>query len=457
MRQRNTPKPMKQTVHAYIEQNKLLNPGGKVIVALSGGADSVALLHILLSLHYECVAAHCNFHLRGEESERDEQFVRSLCGEWRVPLHVRQFDTEAYARANRLSIEMAARDLRYAWFRELAAREQAQAVAVAHHADDQAETVLMNLVRGAGLRGMCGMPVRNGVVVRPLLCCTRKGIEDYLRTKQIPFVTDSTNTQTDYKRNKFRHIVLPMLEQINPGIRQTLAEERDHFAGYRQMAQAYMEQAAARLVHQTDGRLHIDTAGLLREPAPETVLYELLLPYGFNATQARQLHAALDGTPGKRFESPTHYAIKDRAEIIIGRRTDCEEAKPTIKTNVRNRRPTEIFPAADADVAFFDADKLRGPLSVRHWQAGDVFRPIGLKGKKKISDFFTDCKLDVQQKQAVWLVLSGTEVAWVAGHRIDERFKVGAGTTRVAEVRLVPSGGSPARPDTKPQANSKEA
>ena len=448
---------MKQTVHAYIEQNKLLNPGGKVIVALSGGADSVALLHILLSLHYECVAAHCNFHLRGEESERDEQFVRSLCGEWRVPLHVRQFDTEAYARANRLSIEMAARDLRYAWFRELAAREQAQAVAVAHHADDQAETVLMNLVRGAGLRGMCGMPVRNGVVVRPLLCCTRKGIEDYLRTKQIPFVTDSTNTQTDYKRNKFRHIVLPMLEQINPGIRQTLAEERDHFAGYRQMAQAYMEQAAARLVHQTDGRLHIDTAGLLREPAPETVLYELLLPYGFNATQARQLHAALDGTPGKRFESPTHYAIKDRAEIIIGRRTDCEEAKPTIKTNVRNRRPTEIFPAADADVAFFDADKLRGPLSVRHWQAGDVFRPIGLKGKKKISDFFTDCKLDVQQKQAVWLVLSGTEVAWVAGHRIDERFKVGAGTTRVAEVRLVPSGGSPARPDTKPQANSKEA
>ncbi len=448
---------MKQTVHAYIEQNKLLNPDGKVIVALSGGADSVALLHILLSLHYECMAAHCNFHLRGEESERDEQFVRSLCGEWRVPLHVRQFDTEAYARANRLSIEMAARDLRYAWFRELAAREQAKAVAVAHHADDQAETVLMNLVRGAGLRGMCGMPVRNGLVVRPLLCCTRQGIEDYLRTKQIPFVTDSTNTQTDYKRNKFRHIVLPMLEQINPGIRQTLAEERDHFAGYRQMVQAYMEQAAARLVHQTDGRLHIDTAGLLREPAPETVLYELLLPYGFNATQARQLHAALDGTPGKRFESPTHYAIKDRAEIIIGRRADCEEAKPTIKTNVRNRRPTEIFPAADADVAFFDADKLRGPLSVRHWQAGDVFHPIGLKGKKKISDFFTDCKLDVQQKQEVWLVLSGTEVAWVAGHRIDERFKVGAETTRVAEVRLVPSGESPAAPDTKPQANSKEA
>ena len=403
------------------------------------------------------MAAHCNFHLRGEESERDELFVRSLCGEWRVPLHVRQFDTEAYARANRLSIEMAARDLRYAWFRKLAAREQAQAVAVAHHADDQAETVLMNLVRGAGLRGMCGMPVRNGLVVRPLLCCTRKGIEDYLRTKQIPFVTDSTNTQTDYKRNKFRHIVLPMLEQINPGIRQTLAEERDHFAGYRQMVQTYMEQAAARLVHQTDGRLHIDTAGLLREPAPETVLYELLLPYGFNATQARQLHAALDGTPGKRFESPTHYAIKDRAEIIIGRRTDCEEAKPTIKTNVRNRRPTEIFPAADADVAFFDADKLRGPLSVRHWQAGDVFHPIGLKGKKKISDFFTDCKLDVQQKQEVWLVLSGTEVAWVAGHRIDERFKVGAETTRVAEVRLVPSGESPAAPDTKPQANSKEA
>ena len=448
---------MKQTVHAYIEQNKLLNPDGKVIVALSGGADSVALLHILLSLHYECVAAHCNFHLRGEESERDEQFVRSLCGEWRVPLHVRQFDTEAYARANRLSIEMAARDLRYAWFRELAAREQAQAVAVAHHADDQAETVLMNLVRGAGLRGMCGMPVRNGLMVRPLLCCTRKGIEDYLRTKQIPFVTDSTNTQTDYKRNKFRHIVLPMLEQINPGIRQTLAEERDHFAGYRQMVQTYMEQAAARLVHQTDGRLHIDTAGLLREPAPETVLYELLLPYGFNATQARQLHAALDETPGKRFESPTHYAIKDRAEIIIGRCADCEEAKPTIKTNVRNRRPTEIFPAADADVAFFDADKLRSPLSVRHWQAGDVFHPIGLKGKKKISDFFTDCKLDVQQKQEVWLVLSGTEVAWVAGHRIDERFKVGAETTRVAEVRLVPSGESSAAPDTKPQANSKEA
>lgn len=448
---------MKQTVHAYIEKNSLLRPDGKVIVALSGGADSVALLHILLSLHYECVAAHCNFHLRGEESERDEQFVRSLCREWRVPLHVRQFDTEAYARTNRLSIEMAARDLRYAWFRELAAQEQAQAVAVAHHADDQAETVLMNLVRGAGLRGMCGIPTRNGIVVRPLLRCTRQGIEDYLRTKQIPFVTDSTNAQTDYKRNKFRHIILPALEQINPGIRQTLAGERDHFAGYRQMVQAYMEQAAARLVHQTDGRLHIDTAGLLREPTPETVLYELLLPYGFNATQTGQLHAALEGTPGKRFESATHYAIKDRTEIIIGRRTDGGQAAPGIDISIRPRRATEQFPAADAEVAFFDADKLRGPLSVRHWQAGDVFRPIGLKGKKKISDFFTDCKLDVQQKQAVWLLLSGTEVAWVAGHRIDERFKVGAGTTRVAEVRLVPSGGSPARPDAKPQANSKEA
>lgn len=448
---------MKQTVHAYIEQNKLLNPDGKVIVALSGGADSVALLHILLSLHYECVAAHCNFHLRGEESERDEQFVRSLCGEWRVPLHVRQFDTEAYARANRLSIEMAARDLRYAWFKELAAQVQAQAVAVAHHADDQAETVLMNLVRGAGLRGMCGIPTRNGIVVRPLLCCTRQGIEDYLRTKQIPFVTDSTNAQTDYKRNKFRHIILPALEQINPGIRQTLAEERDHFAGYRQIVQAYMEQAAARIVREKDGRLHIDTACLLREPAPETVLYELLSPYGFNATQTGQLHAALEGTPGKRFESATHYAIKDRTEIIIGRRTDSGQAAPGIDISIRPRRATEQFPAADAEVAFFDADKLRGPLSVRHWQAGDVFRPIGLKGKKKISDFFTDCKLDVQQKQAVWLLLSGAEVAWVAGHRIDERFKVGAGTTRVAEVRLVPSGGSPAAPDTKPQANSKEA
>ncbi len=448
---------MKQTVHAYIEQNKLLNPDGKVIVALSGGADSVALLHILLSLHYECVAAHCNFHLRGEESERDEQFVRSLCREWRVPLHVRQFDTEAYARTNRLSIEMAARDLRYTWFKELATQMQAQAVAVAHHADDQAETVLMNLVRGAGLRGMCGIPTRNGIVVRPLLRCTRQGIEDYLRTKQIPFVTDSTNAQTDYKRNKFRHIILPALEQINLGIRQTLAEERDHFAGYRQIVQAYMEQAAARIVREKDGRLHIDTAGLLREPAPETVLYELLSPYGFNATQTGQLHAALEGTPGKRFESATHYAIKDRTEIIIGRRTDSGQAAPGIDISIRPRRATEQFPAADAEVAFFDADKLRGPLSVRHWQAGDVFRPIGLKGKKKISDFFTDCKLDVQQKQEVWLVLSGTEVAWVAGHRIDERFKVGAGTTRVAEVRLVPSGGSPARPDAKPQANSKEA
>lgn len=448
---------MKQTVHAYIEQNKLLNPDGKVIVALSGGADSVALLHILLSLHYECAAAHCNFHLRGEESERDEQFVRNLCGEWRVPLHVRQFDTEAYARTNRLSIEMAARDLRYAWFRELAAQEQAQAVAVAHHADDQAETMLMNLVRGAGLRGMCGIPTRNGIVVRPLLRCTRQGIEDYLRTKQIPFVTDSTNAQTDYKRNKFRHIILPALEQINPGIRQTLAGERDHFAGYRQIVQAYMEQAAAHIAREKDGRLHIDTAGLLREPAPETVLYELLSPYGFNATQTGQLHAALEGTPGKRFESATHYAIKDRTEIIIGRRTDGGQAAPAIDISIRPRRATEQFPAADAEVAFFDADKLRGPLSVRHWQAGDVFHPIGLKGKKKISDFFTDCKLDVQQKQEVWLVLSGTEVAWVAGHRIDERFKVGAETTRVAEVRLVPSGESSAAPDTKPQANSKEA
>ncbi len=427
---------MKQIVHAYIERYGLLNQGDTVIVALSGGADSVALLHILLSLRYKCVAAHCNFHLRSEESERDEQFVRSLCQEWHVPLYVQPFDTEVYARTNRLSIEMAARDLRYVWFRELAAQVQAQAVAVAHHADDQAETMLMNLVRGTGLRGMCGMPVRNGIVVRPLLCCTRQSIEDYLRTRHIPFVTDSTNAQTDYRRNKFRLVVLPALEQINPSIRQTLAEARNHFAGYRLIVQTYMEQAAARLVREKDGRLHIDTERLLSGPAPETVLYELLSPYGFNAAQIAQLYAALGSTPGKRFESPTHCAIKDRTEIIIDKKRDRRQAAPEIDLNIRPRRATEQFPAADAHVAFFDADKLRGPLSLRHWQAGDTFCPIGLKGKKKISDFFTDIKLDLQQKQDVWLLLSGNEIAWVIGFRMDDRFKVTGQTRQIAEISV---------------------
>ncbi len=421
---------MLRRVRAYIEQQRLLQPNDKVIVGLSGGADSVALLDLLLRLDYKCIAVHCNFHLRGEESERDEQFVRSLCEQRGVRLVVEQLDTKQYAADKRISIEMAARELRYNLFEQVREEYDCAAIAVAHHQNDQAETLLLNLIRGTGIRGLAGMKPRNGYIVRPLLCTTHSDILDYLTLRHLGHVEDSTNSDTDIIRNRLRNILgsFPETAVIN------MANAADIMGGYNNIVESYINSVKGSLVTCKGDEIHIDIAQLLKTPAPETILYELLREYGFPQTE--EIYASLSATSGRYFHSPTHTALKDRQYLIIYPNTSCESNVPEINISIRSKREHETYPSQEEWKIVADGKIAEMPLSLRHYRPGDRFCPIGMQGTRKLQDFFTDLHLTRREKEEVWLLMAGEEIAWVVGYRLSDRYKVTEKSTMVAEIRL---------------------
>lgn len=403
-------------VKDYMEVHQLLSSGAKVVVGLSGGADSVTLLYILRTLGYACEAAHCNFHLRGDESMRDENFVRSLCAEWQVPLHVTDFDTTAYASSHGVSIEMAARELRYQWFEQLRQTLNAEAIAVAHHANDQAETLLLNLKRGTGMHGLKGMLPKNEHIIRPLLCLTRQEIEAYCEEQHLRYVTDSTNADTGIRRNAIR----AWLSDAEPSEIRHIAHTADLMRQYERLLSA--------LLYGTT----------VPQDCEKTLLYELLSPYGFNATQVDNILSALPGS-GKLIEAQDYVARIDHGQLTIDSVQPSEEEQPMLLRAIRPRMPKEHFPTAEEHYALFDADKLPPNLCLRHWQEGDYFYPIcnqGQAGRKKLQDFFSDKKLSITEKNRVWLLADGEQIVWVIGHRIDNRYKITPATVRVAEMSL---------------------
>ena len=303
----------KEKVAQYINRKQLLRPTDKVLVALSGGADSVALLRLLQASGYDCEAAHCNFHLRGAESDRDEAFVRQLCVKQQVPLHTVHFDTARTAEERHISIEMAARELRYGWFEEIRQKINADAIAVAHHQDDSVETLLLNLIRGTGINGLRGIRPKNGHIVRPLLCLERKEIISYLNRIGQDYVTDSTNLQDEYTRNKIRLNLLPMMQEINPSVKESILKTAEHLDDAASIYNIGIEEAKLR-VKTPEG---ISIGALRQEAAPETVLFEILHPLGFNAAQVRDICQTLDGQPGKVFATPGWRVIKDRGSLLI--------------------------------------------------------------------------------------------------------------------------------------------
>ena len=303
----------KKKVAQYIAQERLLEAGGKAIVALSGGADSVALLLLLTELGYACEAAHCNFHLRGEESDRDEQFVRHLCEKRNIALHVVHFDTTQHAANRHISIEMAARELRYQWFETLRQELGADAVAVAHHADDSVETFLLNLMRGTGINGLRGIRPRNGHIVRPLLCLTRDDLLHYLDRQGQSYVTDSTNLQDEYTRNKIRLNLLPLMQEINPSVRRSILRTAAHLDEAATLYNIGIAEARERVLC-PEG---ICIAALLKEAEPQALLHEILHPLGFNEAQTDDIFRSLDGQAGKAFESESWLVVKDRDLLLM--------------------------------------------------------------------------------------------------------------------------------------------
>lgn len=447
---------LERQVARYVEKERLLRHEAPLLAALSGGADSVALLRILLRLGHRCAAAHCNFHLRGAESDRDEAFCRSLCRELGVELHVTHFDTREYAVRQGISIEMAARELRYAWFDELCRRGGYACVAVAHHRDDAVETLLLNLVRGTGIAGLTGIRPKNGKVVRPLLGISRDDIAAYLKALGQEFVTDSTNLQDEYVRNKIRLRVLPLLEEINPQVREKISSTTDHLRGVEAIYDRAMREAKSR-VADADG-CTISIPALLAEVEPRAVLFELLRPHGFAPALVDEIFRSLAGESGRRFACAGWEVLKDRDSLFLRPRSSDEEEKPGIsipRPSVEVALPQGLtmlvqqFPLDSeyqipraADVATLDAARVEFPLTVRPWQRGDKFAPFGMKGRKKlVSDLLTDLKLSLFEKESQLVVTDARgRILWVVGRRTDDRPRVTEQTREILELRLCRKG-----------------
>ena len=402
----------------------------KVLVALSGGADSVALLRVLLHLGYRCEAAHCNFHLRGEESMRDEAFVVSLTEKLGVRLYRTDFDTEAYAAAKGISIEMAARDLRYEWFGNLREEIGAEVIAEAHHRNDSVETLLLNLVRGTGINGLRGIRAVNGRVVRPLLCVDRNEILSYLERLGQNFVTDSTNLQDNFTRNKIRHQVIPVLETINPSAVEAMADTAARLSEVAEIYGKAMEAAVARVV--TDG-ISLDAEALWHETAPKSVLHEVLYPLGTNVSQQRDIYRCLrSGESGKVFYTATHVLLVDHGRLCW-KPKETVERKPVLKWELVEVDDSFVVPK-DIAVACLDADKINGALTLRRWRSGDRFVPFGMTGFKSVRNYLRDRKQSLFDKERQLVVCSGDDIVWVVEERTDNRFRVTPETRKVLRI-----------------------
>ena len=440
---------MLNRVKSYIESEKLLSADGTVLVGLSGGVDSMVLLHILRNLGYSCVAAHCNFHLRMEESNRDEEFVRDYCLAHNINLYSIDFDTIEYAKSNKTSIEMAARKLRYEWFEEIRKKTASNAIVIAHHADDNAETMLLNLVRGTGIRGLTGISAKNGWVVRPLLCVSRSDIENYASEQQIDFVTDSTNHENEYQRNKLRNQVIPLLSEINPSVVQTLNENTERLRNTFRVYEQFVEEKRKQIVDKRNDDYFNNIELLNKEPEKETLLYEVCRDFGFHPDQIKGILQSIEGISGKTWYSTDHIAIKDRNFIIISKIPTIEYCEDTIYENTEFvfepiklsfktfRRITDYKIERSNDCAHVDAGLLKYPLELRRVKTGDSFVPFGMRGRKKLSDFFIDLKFNAQQKANTFVLVSDNKIVWVIGHRVDNRFAVTDKTIEILEIKIL--------------------
>jgi tRNA(Ile)-lysidine synthase len=435
---------MLEQFQAYINRYHLITEGDRLILALSGGIDSMVLADLLLKSKVEFVVAHCNFHLRGEESDGDEQFVREYAVRNGIQCFVKHFDTEQYAAEQGVSIEMAARDLRYAWFEELRQQLGYDKIAVAHHADDQAETFFINLLRGAGLRGLKGMQPQNGVIIRPLLWASRKQVHQYAIDNQINWREDHTNAETVYLRNKIRNQLLPVFDELHPEARQGLYRSLEHLASENELYRELLKEKLSQIVKQEDEVQKVKVPELVEGPASFQLLFEWLRQYGFNTDQCHFIFEAMKTGIGNKYYSPTHQLVIGRNELQLSEIRSVSDEEIRIDRGEEeilspiHLRFSQVEKTADfiinksRDVAQWDADKIQFPLTLRHWRHGDRFHPLGMKGSKLLSDFFVDQKFTELQKRNTWLLVSADgDILWVIGHRVDDRCKVTSETKTI--------------------------
>lgn len=435
---------MKNILQNYINKEIPYLKQKKLLLAVSGGLDSMVLLHLFQELKCDIAIAHCNFQLRGVESFGDQKFVQDYAEANEIPIFVTQFDTEAFAKDYKLSIQVAARELRYNWFYELLETEKFDYILTAHHADDNLETFLINLTRGTGLEGLTGIPVQNDRVIRPLLFLSRQEIENYAKVNNIQWREDSSNASDKYVRNKIRHHLIPILKELNPHFMASFMKTE----GYLQESLAMVDDAANMIYQQVaseeDNQIHFDLNQLLQLPNYQSYLYQWLKGYGFTAWE--DIYDLVDSQSGKQVFATDFRLLKDRDSLILLPIEDKEdemeflvnenESEVNIPLNMSFCKAADISVVTNKTI-FVDADQLVFPLLIRKWKTGDAFLPFGMDGKsKKVSKLFKDEKLSLIEKENTWLLCSNNQIVWVIGIRADHRFRTSNKTKNILKIEF---------------------
>lgn len=435
---------MKDQLLKYINEHHLLDRDSKILLAISGGIDSVCLAHLLIKLEYKVVFAHCNFKLREKESDDDLEFVKNLASNYNIPFYHCSFETKKYSTQNKISIQMAARDLRYKWFENLRQEISADYVAVAHNLDDKVETFFINILKGTGIRGTISMKFKNDYIIRPLMFASRVEIVDYVKKNKLKYREDSSNFSDKYLRNKIRHKLIPILKEINPSINKTINNDisilSDTFIIYNNV----IEKVFNDIVISYNGGFKILKKDLIQLEPLSIYIYEFFNRFGFSDFDS--IAKSIAKQSGVQFYSNTHRLLIDRDYVIVEKIEEesffeCLIKKESIfidyPLNISFQIKEELVSNFNNYSACFDYEKLKFPLKIRKWKNGDKFIPLGMKNYKKISDFFIDIKLDVFKKEKTFLLCSGDEIIWVVGHRIDERFRITAKTKKTYIANLL--------------------
>lgn len=428
----------------------LFSSKDRLLLAVSGGIDSVVLAALFQQSGFDFAVAHCNFQLRGEDSNRDEAFVQQLAEKYSKPLYVIKFDTKEFAKQQKISTQEAARELRYTWFEKIRKENGFSAIVTAHHGDDNIETVMMNFFRGTGIRGLRGMEAKQGNIVRPLLFAKRKELENFLKENELAFVTDISNETDDYTRNYFRNKVIPFIEQSYPEAANNVLENINRLKEVEILYKQAVEIQKKKLIEVKGEEIHIPVLKLKKAYPLHSIVYELISNYHFSSSQTEEVIALLDSDTGKYVQSSTHRIIKNRAWLIIAPLAadetgiividrpgciDFAKGKLLIEEAMIN---SDQIPAANT-IAVVDADLISFPLLLRKWKAGDYFYPLGMQKKKKLSRFFIDQKLSKTEKENIWVIEMDKKIVWIVGHRIDDRLKVTQNTSSVFRISFFQS------------------
>jgi tRNA(Ile)-lysidine synthase len=432
----------------YIHGEKLFHSSQRILLAVSGGADSMLMLHLFTNAGFSVAVAHCNFGLRGSESDGDEQFVSDYCDEHNLAFYVKHFTTRDYAMEKGISIEMAARDLRYSWFDGLLSKHGLDLLATAHHQDDVIETFLINLSRGSGIKGLSGIQPRSGKIIRPMLFTNRTEILEYCGRLKIDYRSDSSNLDTVYKRNLIRQQIVPLLEEVNPAFRRNALKTIGFLHETGQLFQQRMSEIRSFVYSEDDqgAMIHIEKLQTLNPL--RTILFELIREFGFQAEQTDDIIDSLNRESGRKFFSNDYRLVKDREYLLISPYSpkndhvfyleeDCVKMNYPVLLHLEKLERTQNFRFSTLpDVVDLDSDTLVFPLILRHWYEGEYFQPLGMGGLKKLSDFFIDEKYSIPDKENAWILASGNRVVWIVGKRLDDRFKITSKTKRILRIRL---------------------